>query len=228
VRRYILRGGGSKLLIKPSKKNIHAFLTAVRTAIKKMATSKQEDLIQKLNPMIRGWGNYHRHIVSKDVYNKVDHEIWTALWRWAKRRHPNKGLKWISQRYFRTIKGVRWVFSCQIRDEAGNKQLLTLATTSAIRIIRHAHIKLPANPFDPEWDAYFEQRQSVKMRYNYEGRWKLISLWRKQEGICLQCGEQLPVSGQTGIIHYKKSRLKGGDPTLSNLILLHPKCHATK
>jgi RNA-directed DNA polymerase len=226
VRRHILRSGGSVLLIRPSKKNIHAFLTTIRTTIKKMATSKQEDLIQKLNPMIRGWGNYHRHVASKDVYNKVDHEIWTALWRWAKRRHPNKGLKWINRRYFRTIKGVRWVFSCKMLDETGNQQLLTLATTSAIRIIRHAHIKLSANPFDPEWDAYFEQRQSIKMRHSYEGRGTLISLWRKQEGLCPQCGEQLPASGQTGIIQYKKSRSKGGDPTLSNLILLHPKCHA--
>lgn len=226
VRRYILRSGGSILLTKPSKKNVRAFLTAVRITIRKMATSKQEDLIRTLNPMIRGWGNYHRHIVSKDVYNKVDHEIWTALWRWAKRRHQNKGLRWINQRYFRTIKGVRWVFSCQVRDEGGNKQLLTLAKTSAIRIIRHVHIKLAANPFDPAWDAYFEKRQSVKMRHSYEGRGTLISLWRRQRGLCPQCGKILPVSGQTGIIHYIKGRLKGGEPILSNLILLHTDCHA--
>jgi len=25
-----------------------------------------------LNPVIRGWANYHRHVVSKDIFSSVD------------------------------------------------------------------------------------------------------------------------------------------------------------
>lgn len=165
VRRYQLRSGKSKLLIKPSRKNIRTFLASIRATIKKMASAKQESLIHKLNPMIRGWGNYHRHIASKNTFNKVDHEIWTALWRWAKRRHPQKGLGWIRRRYFHTIRGVQWVFGCQVEDAGGNREMLTLAPMSAIPIVRHVQIKLAANPFDPEWDAYFERREFFRRRF---------------------------------------------------------------
>ncbi|WP_454898558.1 group II intron maturase-specific domain-containing protein [Wolbachia pipientis] len=32
---------------------------------------------------------------AKRAFNKIDHEIMCALWKWAKKRHPRKGLRWI-------------------------------------------------------------------------------------------------------------------------------------
>lgn len=48
-----------------------------------------------LNPVIRGWANYHRHVSAKATFGRVDNEVWQALWRWAKRRHPEKSVPWI-------------------------------------------------------------------------------------------------------------------------------------
>src|SRR5580692_1103606 len=76
VRKY-----GGKLLIKPSAKNVKAFLDSVRETIRVNRSTKQETLINLLNPMIRGWANYHRHVVAKAMYAGVDHHIWQALWR---------------------------------------------------------------------------------------------------------------------------------------------------
>lgn len=225
IRKYILRSGESILLIKPSKKNIHAFLTSIRNTIRKMATVKQESLIAKLNPMIRGWAYYHRYINSKDVYGKIDHEIWSALWRWAKRRHPKKGLGWIRKRYFHTIDGVKWQFACKVEDIMGNTKMLKRVLASDIKIVRYIPIKQAANPFDPEWDAYFEKRESYKMTLNSEGRQTLNSLRKCQKGICPQCGEAFSKLGHRGVIHYAKGRLKGGKPTFENLSLVHFKCH---
>ena len=56
-----------------------------------------------LNPKIAGWGNYHRHIVASDAFKWCDYQIFKALWRWAKRRHPNKGRRWIKDRYFKSV-----------------------------------------------------------------------------------------------------------------------------
>jgi RNA-directed DNA polymerase len=36
------------------------------------------DLIDKLNPMVRGWANYHRHVVSKRTFGRVDHTIFSV------------------------------------------------------------------------------------------------------------------------------------------------------
>src|SRR5215471_11653970 len=86
VRRY----PNGKLLIKPSKKNVKTFLNGIRETIKAALGSTAADLIRELNPKIRGWANYHRHVVSKRIFGRVDHEIVFCLWRWARRRHPNK------------------------------------------------------------------------------------------------------------------------------------------
>jgi len=79
-----LRKYNGKLLIKPSKKNIHTFLEGIRKIIKGNKQATAGNLIAQLNPKIRGWANYHRHVVSSETFNKVDHAIFLALWQWAK------------------------------------------------------------------------------------------------------------------------------------------------
>ena len=63
-----LRKYDGKLLIKPSKKNAHNFLEKVRTIIQENRTATQEILIRQLNPVIRGWANYHKSIVAADTF----------------------------------------------------------------------------------------------------------------------------------------------------------------
>ena len=77
VRKY----PNGKLLIKPSKKNIKTFLGGIRKIIKAALGTSAADLIHKLNPKIRGWANYHRHVVSQRTFARVDHEIFSSLWR---------------------------------------------------------------------------------------------------------------------------------------------------
>ncbi|WP_262964258.1 group II intron reverse transcriptase/maturase [Methylobacter psychrophilus] len=88
-----IRKYDDKLLIKPSKSNVEAHLGKIRGVIKDNKTAKQANLIKMLNPILRGWANYHRHVVAKKTFNRVDAEVWSMLWKWATRRHPNKGAK---------------------------------------------------------------------------------------------------------------------------------------
>ena len=117
VRKY-----DGKLLIKPSAKNVKAFLDSVRETIRVNRSAKQETLIDLLNPMIRGWANYHRHVVAKKTYAAVDHHIWRALWRWARRRHPNKSCRWVRQKYFRTLGHRHWVFATKPEGTTANRE----------------------------------------------------------------------------------------------------------
>jgi RNA-directed DNA polymerase len=96
VRRY----PNGKLLIKPSKKNVKTFLDGIRQTIKTAHGVSAADLIDQLNPKIRGWANYHRHVVSKRTFGRVDHTLFSSLWKWARRRHPNKRPHWFKPKYF--------------------------------------------------------------------------------------------------------------------------------
>jgi RNA-directed DNA polymerase len=154
-----LRKYGGKLLIQPSRKNTHSFLEKVRSLIRRHRGSRQEDLIHILNPVIRGWANYHRHIVAKRTFKKVEWALWTALWSWARRRHSGKSRYWIRDRYWVRLKD-REVFATATakRTPAGKPVWLQLVYPTTISIRRHVKIRMDANPFDPAWRDYLEER----------------------------------------------------------------------
>ena len=94
-------------------------LRKVRGVIKANAQATTGNLIGQLNPIIRGWASFHRHVASKQTFTKVDNAIFKALWQWAKRRHPNKSKGWIKKKYFYRIKGRDWVFCTEIIGKDG-------------------------------------------------------------------------------------------------------------
>jgi Retron-type reverse transcriptase len=151
VRKY-----NGKLLIKPSKKNVQAFMDTIRETVKANPQAKQENLIKHLNPKIRGWTNYHKSSVAKATFSKVDSEVWQILWQWAKRRHPNKGGQWIKAKYFKAVGNRNWVFTAKESIANGKPIDVTLIKASDTAIRRHVKIKSTANPFDPKDEAYLK------------------------------------------------------------------------
>jgi RNA-directed DNA polymerase len=218
VRKY-----DGKLLIKPSAKNVKTFLASVREAIRVNRSAKQETLINVLNPKIRGWANYHRHVVAKDTYTKVDHHIWLALWRWARRRHPRKSAQWVRRRYFRTQDHRHWVFATQTRGYAGQPIMLPLLSASSIRIVRHVRIKSDANPFDPAWDSYFAHRHGPRMLERLHGRGFPRRLWQQQRGRCPGCGQPI-IEDDRWVVQPVVPFKSGGARILTNLKMLHSTC----
>jgi RNA-directed DNA polymerase len=209
-----------KLLRKPAKDNIAAVRSKISEIISANKTAKQENLIQQLNPVIRGWANYHRHAVAKRSFSSLDYQIWIMLWQWAKRRHPNKGARWIKKKYFMTAGNRNWVFGC--KDQEG--KVVTLANASDTAIVRHVKIKGGANPFDPAWNTYFEDRIGRQMGPKAGNRKKLARLWREQSGNCQSCGDVI-TSQTRWTLQYIGPRVLGGSDTFSNRVLVHENCH---
>lgn len=178
VRKY-----NGKLLIKPSKKNVKAFLGKVRKVVKANKTALQRNLILLLNPIIRGWAQYHRHAVASKTFAMVDHRIWRALWLWSKRRHPNKSAQWITAKYFRTRGSRKWVFGAKERLPDGRHRWVDLYLAVSVSIRRHRNIKGQANPFDLVWDDYFAQRERVKVEGPGTDRRKVVNLSTVTKGM---------------------------------------------
>ena len=159
VRKY-----NGTLLIKPSKKSQKRFTDKLHEVVltKGKALSQQE-LIEKLNPIIKGWGNYYSHVVSKKVFCRYDHILINQLKRWSYRRHTNKSREWIRKKYFIHESGRNWIFGFEYVC-GGIKEKFTLDKLTDIPIKRHIKIKCEANPFDPLWDEYFERRKLKSAR----------------------------------------------------------------
>ena len=159
-----IRSWKGKVLTQPAKKNVHAFLDKVRTIIRQNGATDQFTLIRALNPVIRGWVNYHRHAAAKSTYNKVEREIWRSLWRWAKRRHPKKSANWIIHRYWHPVGRHKWLFAADTGEKTpdGKPVWSRLVNPTDTKIVRYRKIRGEANPFDPDWRPYFEDRVIFK------------------------------------------------------------------
>ena len=154
-----VRRGNEKLLIKPAKKSIHAVLTKIREIIRGSHGVSAAVLVARVNPVVRGWANYHRHVACTRAFSSVDNEIWKSLWRWARRRHPNKSARWVKHKYFPARGTQRWRFSGVFVDANGAKREAQICLANSIHFQRHIPIRAGANPFDPKWDAYFQKRR---------------------------------------------------------------------
>ena len=214
-----IRKYNGKLLIKPSKTSVKSFLEKVRSIIKGNKSTKQETLIRKLNPVIRGWVNNQRYVVSSKVFSRVDYEIYKCLWQWAKRRHKKKSHKWIAQKYWHHIGSRQWTFSVPYENQSteGEPLYCKLEYATDTKIIRFKKIVAEANPFDEYWTDYFEQREGEKLLNSTKGREKLLTIWRRQHRRCPVCGEL--ITSETG---FKVHTPAGKN---SQKIMVHKECH---
>jgi RNA-directed DNA polymerase len=200
------------------------FLEKVREIVKDRKQITAGRLIVTLNPRIQGWALYHRHVVSKTIYTKVDRAIYQLVWQWAQRRHPHKGKKWIRKKYFRTVGNRQWVFFGTITEKNGETHEVQLRTAASTPIQRHVKVRKDANPYDPAWEPYFEHRLDVKTVQNLQGKRKLHYLWKEQQGLCPLCHQK--ITKLTGWhSHHIIWRVYGGSDNAENRVLLHPNCH---
>jgi RNA-directed DNA polymerase len=214
IRKY--RG---KLLIKPAKKSVKRLMERVRTILNTYKQAPAGLIIVMLNPILRGWAQYHRHVVSKKTFAQIDHAVYNAIYRWTRRRHPKKSWRWIKKKYFKTVGKRNWVFYGE-RD-GKERHLFYMAR---VPIQRHVKVKGQANPYDPEWEVYFEVRLIRQMENQLQGRKQLLHLWKEQNGICPVCGSKITLTSKWHN-HHIVWRSKGGPDTADNRVLLHPNCH---
>ena len=107
-------------------------------------------LINEMNPLIRGWSNYFRIGVAKEVFAKLDNFMYYRAKRYMKRRHPMKSGWWRTNKYWGRPPGHqdRWVFM----DKARNATLRKFAWT---KIVRHRLVPQNYSPDDPTLQDYW-------------------------------------------------------------------------
>ena len=158
-----------KLIIRPSKEAVQSFKDKIKKTIDENRGMPAHALIRVLNPVIRGWSNYHKGICSKRIFNRLATFIWWQLRRWAKYQHGNKNRWWIANRYF--------------KDNHFTDQRITKNSTENHRLYRigyvpiryHVKVKAEDNPFLPEFDQYFCNR--IKRRQDLAKECKQITMF---------------------------------------------------
>jgi RNA-directed DNA polymerase len=114
-----------------------------------------------LNETLRGWGNYHRHVVASEAFCRIDRYVFEQLWRMLRRRHPKKSDTWLIRQYW-SATGRPTVFSVRVQTATGKQKVHQVHRVGSLGIRRHRKIRADANPYLPEYARYFWRRRHDK------------------------------------------------------------------
>jgi RNA-directed DNA polymerase len=159
-----------KVFNMPARKAIQGLMSAARQILEAQCVLDNWSMIRRLNQLIRGWCNYHRHACSKCTFDRFDSWLHFEIRRWLHRRHPNKGRLWLKKNYFRPYRRIRWSFFALKKHADGKKEYRDLIKAAWTPIVRHIKIRGEANPYDPAWNDYFQSRKYSKRYINQDGR----------------------------------------------------------
>lgn len=210
---------GMKLLIKPSKDSVKKAKETIKNIFKEMKGRPVGELIMKLNPVIRGIGNYWSSEVSKKVFGNVDHYTWIETRKYLKNLHNHKPFKWIYKRYFKPdytgVSKDRWILTDPHNER---NQLFKM---SWIPIVRYEVVKYRNSPDDASLREYFEKRD--KREFIWDNALSRRKLAKQSNYKCRVCNQSL-VGEENLKINQIVLKILGGAECYSNLKLLHQSC----
>jgi RNA-directed DNA polymerase len=201
---------GFKTIITPSKEAVKRHLQELKLLIRRNSQASQGQLIKELNQVIHGWTNYYRSMVATVTFHHCRYILFQQLQRWAKRRHPHKGMHWISNTYWHVDEGKGWSFT-------DRRSILWQHDQTEIQ--RHIKVKGTASPYNGDV-LYWSKRLSTHPMLNGI----LGKLLQKQAGKCCWCG-LLFQDGDLIEIDHLTPRIQGGGEELRNKCALHRHCH---
>ncbi|WP_398871119.1 group II intron reverse transcriptase/maturase [Streptomyces mirabilis] len=178
---FTIRRYHGKLLIKPSREAVRRIRNRLRAEVRSLRGANAAAVLQRLNPIIRGWSAYYRSVVASEVFTALDDYMWKLTYKWATRAHPNKPRHWVTARYYGTFNKSRqdqWVFG----DRDSGAYLLKFAWT---KIVRHQMVHGSASPDDPALATYWAERRRTSPPPPINRA--TLRLLQAQNGQCLIC-----------------------------------------
>ncbi|TCJ31278.1 hypothetical protein E0504_49320 [Parafrankia sp. BMG5.11] len=189
IRRYHPKGGGTKVLTRPSKEALARIRRGNAESLRSLRGANVAAVIQVMNPKIQGQANYFRNGASKEAYQSLDEHLWQLIYKWIRHRHPHRSWKWVVNRYFgpfNSDRNDRWILS----DRTSGAYLHKYAWTP---IVRHAPVPGRNSPDDPDLARYWSDRR--RRRKPPQLAKSRLSAMRAQDGTCPLCGLPLLLDG---------------------------------
>jgi RNA-directed DNA polymerase len=169
------------LMIQPSKKSIEKIKQKLREEWQFARGKSIVTVLNRINPIIKGWCNYFCKFVSTKYFRHLDNWTYVKCQNYASRMHPQKGKKWIYDKYFKTFvanKKDRWIFG----DKSSGQYLKKFTWTN---IRQHILVKGYTSPYDPTVKLYWENRYT--MLYKESNSKADIKIAEKQKFLCSVC-----------------------------------------
>jgi len=215
------RGKKYKTFIRPHPQNISDVLRKIKLVLRQ--NHNVVTVVERLNPIIRGWANYFSTVASKRTFSAMDSKLMRQLMRWAKRKHPTRSKKWIRNKYL-----IRDTDKGKSRLRFGYKskkgKLIGIYTFAETPIVRHTKVAGGRSIYDNDLIYWFQRGRVLDNRAQSKS---IIRLLETQDGRCNLCGLKFIPGDIIEVDHIKPKKL-GGLDTYDNLQLVHGHCHDQK
>ena len=155
---FNLRKYKQKLLVKPIKSKAGELRQKVKALLDKYRGVSFHVMLIKLNQVLRGWAYAHRHVVAKELFSRLDNDIFKQVSHWLRKEHRDKTWAWISKQYRQRFNG-RWQFGKVYVASKGLVKTVCLFRLADLPIRYHNKIRSEATPYDPKFWDYFAERK---------------------------------------------------------------------
>lgn len=142
-------------LITYSKKEVIRHKLKMRKTIRQYRGISQERLIQKLNPIIRGWALSKRTQISSQTFQALDMYLFIHLWKWARKRHLKMSKYKLKEKYWHQVGKRNWVFGVKTEDQV----TMMLQLHSKIPTKRYIKVKKMASSFDENFIYIYQSKR---------------------------------------------------------------------
>ena len=210
------------LLITPQKEKIQSILRECIGVMKAHKTATQNSLIHLLNPKVIGWANYYRYVVSSQIFANIDYILWQRTLHWTKRRHSQKSMAWIIEKYYTRQRNTRIL---RFTDKKTKSTLGTMSKVFSKK--RFVKVKNAMRVYNTDHAEYWNKREYLNTQKRLYAKQSRV-LFEKQNGLCLYCKSQITETNVVNYethVHHMLPRAFGGTERYSNLRLLHNDCH---
>lgn len=205
---------GYHTIIVPSSDKLNAHSRKLTQLIRKSGALSQQALIDRLNPIIRGWRNYFgvSHALQYGKLQKLDHLLFLKLKSWAKGK-KNRSVRsfWVK------VGNNNWVFGLKTSDKILEKY--SSHDKSINDYIKVKENDSPYNGNNIHWATHLGRSTILSTTQS--------QLLKIQKGKCSICQLFFNDSDLLEIDHIIP-KFKSGGTNIRNLQLLHRHCHDVK
>ena len=108
---WSIKKKGGRVLITISRENVKSHQIEIKKLLKSARFLPIDKVIVRLNKKIIKWQSYYSYTpYLYKVWSEMNNYLFRQVWRWCRKRHKNKGTKWLYNRYWYYNKRNKWVF----------------------------------------------------------------------------------------------------------------------
>lgn len=215
------RGKEYKTFIRPHPNNISDVLRKIKVILrqnKNLAT-----VVERLNPIIRGWANYFSTVASKRTFSAMDKTLMIQLMRWGKQKHPTRYKAWIRKTYLhRDVKNNKSRLRFGYIGE--KKEIVGIKYFAETPIVRHIKIIGNKSIYDNDLNYWSECGRALGNRSFSRS---ILRLLKNQSNLCNICGLKFLPGDVIEIDHIIPKQFDGPNH-YGNLQVVHGHCHDQK